>query len=531
MQSLSLNSDIQSSPKNKCLKCGLVNFAGEASCKRCGNAFSSEPATSAETKQHNTQAAPSSFINYQPAANSNPTISFELTPRLLLGVVGSIVLFVGVFMPLFSVPIIGNVNYFQNGKGDGVVIIILAGISLFLALTDRFKGLLITGILSLAMMSFTFFNFQWRMSQARSEMSKSDNIFKGLGEKMLETVQLQWGWAILIVGAGMLIAAALIKNHRNENDEVVTERNNTSLYAVLAVAGIALTAWICLAVVPQFSDDSNSLFGGVSNNSSKDTAAKEKADTEANLAKQREPLLNALSVNLTSKEFAAADFYAGRPSDYLSFNIQQTNKSAKDIRGFKGVFAIKDIFGDEIIKISFKSDDVLRTGQSKKDKMSLNYNQFMDSHQKLRSTAMENLRVEWQPEMIMFADGTALNLTGEQSYSIENNTPKNQTEAAELPTSETNSQTPKGTTTADTKPKVQKPIQKKRIAADDLSENETADADTNEPRESRIFDNFDTSGGVSVKKKPKAAATPVVTESKLPVVVRMPDGRMKIVNQ
>lgn len=531
MQSLSLNSDIQSSPKNKCLKCGLVNFAGEASCKRCGNDFSSESATSAETKQP-TQATPSSFINYQPAANSNPTVSFELTPRLLLGVVGSIVLFVGVFMPLFSVPIVGNVNYFQNGKGDGVVIIILAGISLFLALTDRFRGLLITGILSLAMMGFTFFSFQWKMSQVRAEMSKSDNLFKGLGEKMLETVQLQWGWAILIVGAGMLIAAALIKNHRNESDELITERNNTSLYAVLAAAGVALTAWICLAVIPQFSDGSNSFLGnGINSTSPKETAAKEKAATDANLAKQREPLVNALSVSLTGKEFSAADFYAGRPSDYLSFNIQQTNKSAKDIRGFKGVFAIKDIFGDEIIKISFKSDDVLRTGQSKKDKMSLNYNQFMDAHQKLRSTAMENLRVEWQPEMIMFADGTALNLNGEQSYSIENNTPKNQTETAELPTSETNSQTTKEAITADIKPKVQKPVQKKRAVADDFSENETADADTVEPRESRIYDNFDTSGGVSVKKKPKAASTPPVIESKAPVVVRMPDGRMKIVNQ
>ena len=524
MQSLSLNSDIQSSPKNKCLKCGLVNFANEASCKRCGNDFSNEYATSTETKQTRTQTAPSSFINYQPAS-SNPTISFELTPRLLLGVVGSIVLFVGVFMPLFSVPIVGNVNYFQNGKGDGVVIIILAGISLFLALTDRFKGLLITGILSLAMMGFTFFNFQYRMSQARAEMSKSENIFKGLGEKMLETVQLQWGWAILIVGAGMLIAAALIKSSRNENDEVVAERNNKSLYAVLAVAGVALTAWICLAVVPQFSDGSNSLFGGVSNStSSKDTAAKEKADVEANLAKQREPMLNALSVSLTSKEFTAADFYAGRPSDYLSFNIQQTNKSAKDIRGFKGVFAIKDIFGDEIIKISFKSDDVLRTGQSKKDKMSLNYNQFMDSHQKLRSTAMENLRVEWQPEMIMFADGTALNLNGEQSYSIKNNLPKNQTETAELPTSETNSQTTKETTTADTKPKVQKPVQKKRPQSVDLAEDETTDAD--ESKNARQFDNFDT----QTKKKTKSSA-PLTTYEKNPLVIKMPDGRMRIINQ
>lgn len=526
MHSLSLDSGVQSSQKNKCLKCGLVNFAGETSCKRCGESFSGEPATSAETKQNRSQTVPSSFINYQPTAESNPTVSFELTPRLLLGVVGSIVLFAAVFMPLFSVPIVGNVNYFQNGKGDGVVIIILAGVSLFLALTERFKGLLITGLLSLAMMGFTFFSFQLKMSEARAEMSKSDNLFKGLGEKMLETVQIQWGWAILVIGAGMLIAAALIKNHRGETEESQPERNNTSLYGVLAVAGVALTAWICLAVVPQFNDGANSIFGGsAGSSSSKNAAAKEKSETEANLAKQREPLLNALSVNLISKNFTAADFYAGRPSDYLSFAVQQMNKSAKDIRGYKGTFAIKDIFGDEIVRISYKSDDVLRAGQSKKEEMGLNYNQFMDSHKKLRSTSMENLRVEWQPEMIMFADGTALNLQGEQTYSIENNSPKNQTETAALPTSETVTQTTKDATIAERKPQTQKPAQKKRSVAESSAEDETSEAD--EPREPRVFDNFDT----APKVKTKPSSTPAQVDTKQPMVIRMPDGRMKIVNQ
>lgn len=361
---------------------------------------------------------------------------------------------------------------------------------------------------------------------SRAEMSKSDNIFKGLGERMLETVQLQWGWAILVIGAGMLIAAALVKNHRRENDEFVTERNNTNLYVVLAIAGIALTAWICLAVFPQFSDGSNSFLGGINGgNSSKDTAAKEKAATDANLIKQREPLLNALSVGVTGKEFSAANFYAGRPSDYLSFNIQQTNKSAKDIRGFKGVFAIKDIFGDEIIKISFKSDDGLRAGQSKKEEMGLNYNQFMDSHQKLRSTAMENLRVEWQPEMIMFADGTALNLQGEQTYSIENNPPKNQTETAALPTNETDTQMTKDATIVERKPQAQKPVQKKRPVDESSAEDEITAAD--EPREPRVFDNFDT----EPKVKTKPSSTPARVDSKQPMVIRMPDGRMKIVNQ
>ncbi len=521
MQTLSLTPDVRSSPKNKCLNCGLVNFESDTSCKRCGDNFG-ESASSAEAKQTRPHFAPRSFASPQ-------TVSFEFTPRLLLGVVGSIVLFVGVFMPLFSVPIIGNVNYFQNGKGDGVVIIILAGVSLFLALTERFKALLITGILSLAMMAFTFFGFQWKMSEARAEMGKSDNLFKGLGEKMLETVQIQWGWAILIVGAGMLIAAALIKSHRSDDEEFPVERNSTSLYAVLAISGIALTAWICLAVVPQFGSGTNSILGGNTGSSSKDTAAKEKAATDANLAKQREPLLNALSVNLVGKNFTERDFYAGRSSDNLSFSIQQTNKSAKDIRGYKGVFAIKDIFGDEIIKVSYKSDEVLRAGQSKKEEMSLNYNQFTNSHQKLRAAAMENLRVEWQPEMIMFADGTALGLNGEQTHSIENKLPENQTDTAALPTKETQTQTMNETTVSERKPQTQKPVRKKRPAVEspEAEENEVADAAAaDEPAKPRVFDNFDTAP--KVKTKPSA---PLTTTDRGSMVIRTADGRMRIINQ
>ena len=44
----------------------------------------------------------------------------------------SIILFVGVFTPIVSFPIIGYMNYLQNGRGDGVIVLILAVISLVL---------------------------------------------------------------------------------------------------------------------------------------------------------------------------------------------------------------------------------------------------------------------------------------------------------------------------------------------------------------------------------------------------------------
>jgi hypothetical protein len=52
-------------------------------------------------------------------------------------------------MPIWNIPFRGTMNYFQNGKGDGTIVLILAVISLILVLIKRYKALWFTGIGSL----------------------------------------------------------------------------------------------------------------------------------------------------------------------------------------------------------------------------------------------------------------------------------------------------------------------------------------------------------------------------------------------
>lgn len=133
--------------------------------------------------------------------------------KQLLGLIGAIILFVGVFAPIVSVPIMGNMNYFQNGKGDGIIVLILAVASLTLVLTKNYKGLWFTGAGSLSGMLFTFVNFQSKMSEMKSQMESqlAGNPFRGLADMAMQSVQLQWGWALLIVGAGFVIVSAALK--------------------------------------------------------------------------------------------------------------------------------------------------------------------------------------------------------------------------------------------------------------------------------------------------------------------------------
>ena len=57
------------------------------------------------------------------------------------------------------------------------------------------------------------------MSQAKADMESelAGNPFRGLADMAMQSVQLQWGWALLIVGAALVIASAAMKDETQEN--------------------------------------------------------------------------------------------------------------------------------------------------------------------------------------------------------------------------------------------------------------------------------------------------------------------------
>jgi hypothetical protein len=137
-----------------------------------------------------------------------------MTNRQLLGILGSAILFFGVFMPIVKLPVVGEMNYFHNGRGDGVIVLALAVTSFVLVLIRWYRQIWITSLGSAAVLAFTFFNFQSKMSQATRQMETElkDNPFRGLADLGVQSVQLQWGWAVLVIGIVLLIAVAAMKD-------------------------------------------------------------------------------------------------------------------------------------------------------------------------------------------------------------------------------------------------------------------------------------------------------------------------------
>lgn len=127
-----------------------------------------------------------------------------MNKRQILGFAGAGLLAIGVFAPLISIPIAGSINYFNNGSGDGVIVLVLAIISAFLVAIRRYRVLWVTGLACLGLIGFSFMNISSSLAEFEREMA--DNPFRGLAN-----VQMQWGWMVLVTGAVLLLAAAASK--------------------------------------------------------------------------------------------------------------------------------------------------------------------------------------------------------------------------------------------------------------------------------------------------------------------------------
>ena len=117
--------------------------------------------------------------------------------KMALSIAGCVLLVIGCFVPLFSVSFLGNltVDFYSDGEGDGVLIIILTVISAIIVFARRFKWLFIPGGLSLAIIVYDFFNMQ-------SDLA-GDELASAL-------IQTEWGWLLLFGGAGLVLVAAAL---------------------------------------------------------------------------------------------------------------------------------------------------------------------------------------------------------------------------------------------------------------------------------------------------------------------------------
>lgn len=121
--------------------------------------------------------------------------------KQISGIVGSALLVIGVFLPIFKVPLLGTINYVANGRGDGVILLVLGVVSIILSFTEKYRFLWATGVAGGCVAGFTIYKFQSGMSELAASMPRAYGAMPAM-------VQMQWGWGVIILGLLLIFAAA-----------------------------------------------------------------------------------------------------------------------------------------------------------------------------------------------------------------------------------------------------------------------------------------------------------------------------------
>lgn len=108
-----------------------------------------------------------------------------------------------------------------------------------------------------------------------------------------------------------------------------------------------------------------------------------------------------LSVNLVDKGYTEVNY-----SDYITMKFTFNNKSSKNIRAFSGKVVIYDLFDEEITSVGIAYDDPVPAKSKVNWDAQTDYNQFLDSDKKFKNKDLEDLKIKWVPEKIIFEDGT-----------------------------------------------------------------------------------------------------------------------------
>ncbi|PWB76331.1 hypothetical protein C3F09_00655 [candidate division GN15 bacterium] len=142
--------------------------------------------------------------------------------RRIVTVVGSVLMILGVFLPMLSIPLLHDDTYFELSRGGGYTILALGGLGILIAVFGKFRLLYLTALVALGLLIYTYFQIDKRKTVAQSDLRERviDSPLKGLSEGIVSKVGLRYGWPTMMVGAGITLAVPLVGSRlsRKEKD-------------------------------------------------------------------------------------------------------------------------------------------------------------------------------------------------------------------------------------------------------------------------------------------------------------------------
>jgi hypothetical protein len=207
-------------PEYECPKCGAIYAKVEAAMRghaNFDNQLSNEEKLRAIKEQsaleQQKRSVEDSKESNKYSRRKKSTIKFTKANQFI-AIAGSLFLLVGVFSPIVQFPIVGNINFYNQGQGDGVIVLAIAVLAIVFALTKHFRFHFYSGVVVLADLGYVILNFTVKMNEIKRQIDADmgGNPFRGLADAAMGSVQLQWGLALLLIGAGLLITSAFYRD-------------------------------------------------------------------------------------------------------------------------------------------------------------------------------------------------------------------------------------------------------------------------------------------------------------------------------
>lgn len=130
---------------------------------------------------------------------------------------------------------------------------------------------------------------------------------------------------------------------------------------------------------------------------------------------------HAVSVQPISKRYVASDWEVQRFDDeeYVTFQIHNTGN--KTIKGLKGSVKFTNSFGDKVITLNIQEGGnggeatIIKPHYIATVEDGWKVNQFEDEWKTFRATALSGMKAQWIPDQILYADGSVLKATRDDS--------------------------------------------------------------------------------------------------------------------
>lgn len=129
--------------------------------------------------------------------------------KIKVALLGCALAAIGVFLPMLHAPIVGDVNYFLNGHGDGRYILLAAVIAGIFAYRDITWPSAIAGVLTLALLAWYYSHVQGMLAAAEKS-AQNAGIFSGLGEMLVQSIQIEYGFFVILVGGALMLICNVI---------------------------------------------------------------------------------------------------------------------------------------------------------------------------------------------------------------------------------------------------------------------------------------------------------------------------------